>query len=474
MAGDKNNGGRTDRIAERAIWTAPGASTTVTYSLPLFHEIDFAVNEGYRKIPHGGVEVGGLLFGTVEKDGTRIEAFRPIACDHASGPSFMLSEGDLERLVVQLDTAASDPELASLKPVGWFLSRTRSPLQLIERELVLFDYFFPEPGMLTVMVKPERFQPTRFTFLVRDREGKIARDAGPQAVILPLPGRATSSADQSVPATPAPVTSSAAPQLVDSQDPPELQADAPTLPAILPVAKAEAPVAKALEDVSETPIETPVERPIEMPSWGKLDLAQVPLAFDTVAVPPAPKLEDEPERLSQLAVAPSSAALVSTKKPSRRAQQSSIRRGAPPPGTVPQLPDPYEQLELLTKKKPPSTGLRLFLVLPLAALLGCAVGYWGYLQLPSPIIPLKARGLSRSVLVSWPPEDTRNAVYAAIRVNDATPLLLSSEEKASGQVEVGASPDIKVELIARNWMRDSRGIVRFVKADNVSGRSTTP
>jgi hypothetical protein len=185
-------------------------------------------------------------------------------------------------------------------------------------------------------------------------------------------------------------------------------------------------------------------------------------------------LEDEPERLSQLAVAPSSAALVSTKKPSRRDQQSSVPRDAPPPRTVPQLPDPYEQLELLTKKKPPSTGLRLFLVLPLAALLGCAVGYWGYLQLPSPIIPLKARGLSRSVLVSWPPEDTRNAVYAAIRVNDATPLLLSSEEKAAGQVELGASPDIKVELIARKWMRDSRGIVRFVKAQTVSGRSTIP
>ena len=68
----------------------------------------------------------------------------------------------------------------------------------------------------------------------------------------------------------------------------------------------------------------------------------------------------------------------------------------------------------------------------------------------------------------------RNAVYAAIRVNDATPLLLSPEEKAAGQVELGASPDIKVELIARNWMRDSRGIVRFVKAENVSGRSTIP
>jgi hypothetical protein len=30
-------------------------------------------------------------------------------------------------------------------------------------------------------------------------------------------------------------------------------------------------------------------------------------------------------------------------------------------------------------------------------------------------------------------------------------------------VEVQARPDMKVELIARNWIRDSRGIVHYVK-----------
>ena len=67
MADEKNNGGRPNESRSGPLWTAPGASTTVTYSLPLFHEIDFVVNEGYRKISHGGVEVGGLLFGAVEK-----------------------------------------------------------------------------------------------------------------------------------------------------------------------------------------------------------------------------------------------------------------------------------------------------------------------------------------------------------------------------------------------------------------------
>jgi hypothetical protein len=479
MAAEKNNGGQTEKIAERAVWTAPDSSATVTYSLPLFHEIDFAVNEGYRKISHGGVEVGGLLFGALEENGPRIDAFRPIACDHASGPSFVLSDADLERLVVQLDAAASEPELSALKPVGWFLSRTRSPLQLGERELVLFDRFFPEPRMLTMLVKPERFQPTRFTFLVRDREGKIAPGAGPQPIILPLPGRPASSTDQPVPAIPAPVVNSPAAQPAAPPIPLESEAEprveAPPLPDFLLVPKPEASIGKAPEEIAETPPEIPAQK-----LWEKLDLGQVPLGFEAnasaAASPAKPEEapEPEPERLSQLAVAPSSAALVSAKKPSRREQQSSLRKSAPAPMPPPEVPDPYEQLNLPARKKPPSTGSRLFLVLPLAALLGCAVGYWGYLQLPSPIIPLKVRGLSRSVLVSWPPEDTRNAMYAAIRVNDATPVLLSTEEKTAGQVELSASPDIKVELIARNWMRDSRGIVRFVRAENAPKRSTIP
>ena len=52
----------TEKRSEYAYWKVPDSETVVTYSLPLFHEIDFAVNEGYRKIPHGGIEEGGLLF----------------------------------------------------------------------------------------------------------------------------------------------------------------------------------------------------------------------------------------------------------------------------------------------------------------------------------------------------------------------------------------------------------------------------
>ena len=443
MAGEKNNGGQSERIAERAVWTAPDSSATVTYSLPVFHEIDFAVNEGYRKISRGGVEIGGILFGAFEENGPRIDAFRPIACDHASGPSFVLSEGDLDRLAIQLDTAASDPGLSGLKPVGWLLSRTRSPLQLLERELELFDRFFPEPRTVTVLVKPERFQPTRFTFLVRDLEGKLPPGDGPQPIILPLPGRAGSSNDQPIPAIPAPLVNPPAPQPAEPSKP----AEAPS-PDIPQRRRAETPRIRVREEITADAAPPSVPAPPQEP-------------------------ELEPERLSELTVAPVPSKLAPAPRllrPNRR----HLDDGAPALKQPLELPDPYEQLDLLTRQKSPTTASRLFLVLPLAALLGCTVGYWGYLQLPSPLIPLKVYESSRTVTISWPPEDTRNSVYAAIRINDASPVLLSTEQKMSGHVELNVHADIKVELIARNWMRDSRGIIRFVQAEKPPENSTAP
>ena len=200
----------TEKRSEYAYWTVPGLGVSVTYSLPLFHEIDFAVNEGYRKIPHGGVEEGGLIFGKIDGSETRVEAFRPIQCEHASGPSLLLSERDLTALTAQLANATSDVELAALEPVGWFFAHTRGPLVLTEREAELFERYFKEPGMVTVLVKPERFQPTRFGFLVRGKDGGMPRDATQNAIILPLPGRNARAANGPIASIPAPALAAAA------------------------------------------------------------------------------------------------------------------------------------------------------------------------------------------------------------------------------------------------------------------------
>jgi hypothetical protein len=479
----------TEKRNEYAFWEIPNAPATVLYSLPVFHEIDFTVNEGYRKIPHGGIEEGGLLFGKIDEKGTRIEAFRPIQCEHAEGPSFLLSARDLEGLSGQLAGSATDLELAGLDPVGWFLAHTRSPLVLTEREFQLCERYFSRPGMLTVLVKPERFQPTRFGFLVRAKDGSLPRDAAQNAVILPLPGRNVKTTNGPIASIPAPAVSAAAARRAleaESQESDKLAEDVPaSTPAEEAIAKEPAaPAAKVATPVSAPePTATPVVIPppiatpaSEAPAENRAARRQRRLSLDQVT----PKV-DAPEKVAEVAVPPSvkpgpPPASVETPapvggelEPVRAARVPSpermlaLRQTPLDEEAVPLAPDPYRQIELLNKKKPASTAARFVMVLPLAALLGCLVGYIAYLQVPSPVIPLTVKGRGDTVIVSWPADQTRSAVYAAVRVDDNTPVMLTPEERVAGRVEISASTDMKVELIARNWIHDSRGIVRFIK-----------
>ena len=147
----------------------------------------------------------------------------------------------------------------------------------------------------------------------------------------------------------------------------------------------------------------------------------------------------------------------------RMSSERGLSRSSPREEHALETPDAYQQAEMLTQKRPVSSAARMVMVLPLAALLGCFVGWLAFLQVPPPIIPLTIKARGENVVVTWPSEQTRNAIYAAVRVDDSAPVPLTPEEKSTGRVEVQARPDMKVELIARNWIRDSRGIVHYVK-----------
>lgn len=484
MADVKNK----ENAVDYAFWNIPDSGNAVIYSLSVFHDIEFVVNEGFRKIPHGGIETGGLLFGTIDANGTRVEAFREVACEHASGPSFSLSEKDLVALSEQIASCRSDVELEGWRPVGWFLAHTRSSLLLSDRELLLFNRIFPTPGQLTVLVKPERFQATRFGFLVRAADGSVPRDATENAVILPMPGSKGRSSDP-VPSIPAPAVPINARHITETPEQPK-QSDRDFAPPQPELPKAVDYIHNPELEPGPLPFtrsEEGLPPPVPRRTTGRLTLEQVQLAGEQEQhkeehhrskeedqqhkdedhkskeedhqhkdEDQQPK-EPEPE-LSQHKESADSMAVVSTGQ-----------RLRPQEGL-----DPREQLELVNRRRREISSARMVFVLPLAALLGCVVGYIGYLQVPSPIIPLTVRSLSQTVLVSWPPEETRGSVYAAVRIDDGTPVLLSPEEKSAGQVEVSAATDIKVELIARNWLRDSRGIVRYIKAANLRSPMKIP
>jgi hypothetical protein len=455
-----------------AFWDVPGgeagSSPRVIYSLQLFHEIDFTVNEGYRKIPHGGIETAGLLFGSVNDKEIRIEAFRPIACEHASGPSLNFSDHDLSMLEAQLLAAGTDRELLSHKPIGWFLGHTRGPLELTDTDAAHFQRFFPEPFRVTVLVKPERFQPTRFGFLVRASTGEMPRDASGSAVILPLPGRSFK-AGELVPSLTAPKASNRVRRPINIPEPEaEITNEDPveSLPMEPVVAKPIEPQ-KLVEAVPAVDAAAEEEEPTAAPQRPANREERRRLARERA------RLIDEAYAPASLSPAPaqtqfSEITLASSMPPVRPLPLPAMSLPAMSMDMVRYVPSAYDHYHEEQTAAKTVLNPRSITALALAALLGCLVGYIGYLQLPAPVIPIDVRPVDQTIVVSWPPEETQNAVYAAIRLNDGAPVPLTAQEKRLGHVSLSADKDFKVEIVARNWIRDSRGIVRYMHSINGS------
>jgi hypothetical protein len=139
--------------------------------------------------PHGGVEVGGLLFGSHSENVVRVAACRPIFCEHSKGFGFILSERDLVDLSRSMEDAKTDPALQDLQIVGWFLSHTRSDLILTDRDVSVFDQCFPLQWQFTLVLRPAQVSRTKAAFFVRDKNGKVcAHRADQEFTVEPLHG----------------------------------------------------------------------------------------------------------------------------------------------------------------------------------------------------------------------------------------------------------------------------------------------
>ncbi len=430
-------------IADYATWTEPETSFQVQYSLPLFHEIDMTVSEGYRRIPHGGIEVGGLLFGRHFPEGARIEAFRLIECEHAQGPSFKLSERDIAGFREQINKASGDPELGGLETLGWFIAHTRGPLQLTEAEVRLFDEFLPGAGQMTVLVKPEKFKPTLFTFLIRNRDARLRTDGAEQAFILPLPGRPSRQAE--VPAMPTPLPSLASPpsRVQIERAPPRRETVREPAPAVLTPVVQPAPPPPDIAPPPPPPAVVPPPPPLAPPVQAQAPThssAQVPVVPIPVATVPPP--------------APT---------PAPFEWQFDRSRVEPTP-----LFGEYERTgaQAIARDAEPAKSRKggAVAAIVVAAILGVASGYWFYQQMPAPFIQLTVEPQPTGLIVSWSPDQTSNAEHAFVRVNNGPLLELPAEAKSTGRWQVDAVPDnLKVEIIAQHYMHDSRGTIRYLQ-----------
>ena len=159
--------------AKFGTWVVPESPVNVEYSLVVIEEIRQVVADGFQRLQRGGIEVGGVLYGTREDRVLRILAMREIACEHARGPTFHLSENDRAALTAQLARGKEDMRLEGLLAVGWFLSHTRSDVTLQQSDLDTYNTFFPEPWQVTMVVHPGRAGAMRAGFFVREPDGTV-------------------------------------------------------------------------------------------------------------------------------------------------------------------------------------------------------------------------------------------------------------------------------------------------------------
>jgi proteasome lid subunit RPN8/RPN11 len=240
---------------EYGTYSVEGLPVRIEYALPVLEEICALAVEGLYRFRHGGMEVGGVLFGAVDQDLVSIAAFRPLACEHAFGPRFVLSERDGAAMKGLLELPQTDPALVGLAPVGWYHSHTHSEIALSPRDLEIYDRFFPHPGQVALVLRPESYGSARAGFFARGRNGALSREAYCEEFVI-RPGGAAVAPPETEPVAAKPVRQGPAAKL----------APAP-------------PVAAATEPARETEPELP-----PLPSFARVEPVRSRRAIWLVAV----------------------------------------------------------------------------------------------------------------------------------------------------------------------------------------------
>ncbi len=165
------------------VWNAPGNRISVSLSLEVVDDLGLAVMEGFQALPRRGLEVGGFLLGRVNKNGdgvvVEIDRFEPLECEHAVGPSYLLSPADRKALEGSLRSRkSSDP--ASI--VGFYRSDTRKEFAITMEDTALMADYFSKPTALFLLIHMQRGGPPMAAFHVWDGRNVVSPN-------LPFPFR---------------------------------------------------------------------------------------------------------------------------------------------------------------------------------------------------------------------------------------------------------------------------------------------
>lgn len=159
-------------------WAPPASPLRIEYSNEVMEEMRVRASAGFYKLSRGGVEVAGLLLGSVQHDSIRILAQLPFEIEYAYGPVFSLSPRDVaqvRKLIedVSNSNARDSAQGQSYRVLGLYISHSRGGMTLSEEESRLIDQLFPHAWQTVLILKPSRTSETAATFFVREQNGEM-------------------------------------------------------------------------------------------------------------------------------------------------------------------------------------------------------------------------------------------------------------------------------------------------------------
>ena len=136
-------------------WEAPGGAQQLISGSSIVHDLTQAAIQGFLAIPKRGVEIGGLLFGKVRREGEvhvfEVLAYDEIPCEHRFGPSYVLDASDRERLAEILTRREHE---GALPVLGLYRSYTGREAKLDEADQELLRAFFPRQNIPCLLLRP--------------------------------------------------------------------------------------------------------------------------------------------------------------------------------------------------------------------------------------------------------------------------------------------------------------------------------
>lgn len=137
-------------------WSVPGRGFSVAIDYDVIDRLGEVIQRGIAAAPRPGLEVGGILLGTVEESETRavrVEDFEPVPRLRRDTAAYVLAEEDQPRSAEAVERWSGGGG-RRLRAVGFYRGHTRAGLALDARDQELLDQYFPEETAVALLVKP--------------------------------------------------------------------------------------------------------------------------------------------------------------------------------------------------------------------------------------------------------------------------------------------------------------------------------